>query len=153
MKVCGIRLTAFLILNTQLLPWPIYEMIVVGIIRQSGLWVMSKAKLIPHCSGFRYTLIRLPPCLFLKTFWDRIYIFVASSEILSIHTTNTESKLLDKVEGGEGIRLTPVFWDSVEHINIRIPQTMFSSIPHILGLGTRTSDPYVYVVFWGPFLV
>ena len=27
---------------------------------------------------------------------------------------------------------------------------MFSGIPLVLGLGTRRSDPYVYVVFWAP---
>ena len=27
---------------------------------------------------------------------------------------------------------------------------MISGIPLVLGLGTRTSDPYVFVVFWGP---
>ena len=34
-----------------------------------------------------------------------------------------------------------------EPINIRIPQTMVSCIPIILGLRTRMSDPYVYVLF------
>ena len=37
-----------------------------------------------------------------------------------------------------------------DHINIRILQTMISGIPLILGLGTRMSDPYVYVVLWAP---
>ena len=36
-----------------------------------------------------------------------------------------------------------------DHINIRIPKTMVSGIILVLGLGTRMSDPYVYVVFWG----
>ena len=33
-----------------------------------------------------------------------------------------------------------------DHINTRILQTMVSGIPLLLGLGTRISDPYVYVV-------
>ena len=37
-----------------------------------------------------------------------------------------------------------------DYINIRILQTMISGIPLILGLGTRMSDPYVYVVLWAP---
>ena len=37
-----------------------------------------------------------------------------------------------------------------DHINIRILQTMISGIPLVLGLGTRMSDPYVYLVLWGP---
>ena len=37
-----------------------------------------------------------------------------------------------------------------DHINKRILQTMISDILVILGLGTRMSDPYVYVVFWAP---
>ena len=37
-----------------------------------------------------------------------------------------------------------------DHINIRILQTMISAIPLILGLETKMSDPYVYVVFWAP---
>ena len=32
-----------------------------------------------------------------------------------------------------------------DHMNIRILHTMSSGIPPILGLGTRMSDPYVYV--------
>ena len=36
------------------------------------------------------------------------------------------------------------------HIKIRILPTMISSIPTMLGPGTRMSDPYVYVVFWAP---
>ena len=38
------------------------------------------------------------------------------------------------------------------HMNIRILQTLISGIPLILGLGTRMSDPYVYVVCWAPNL-
>ena len=38
-----------------------------------------------------------------------------------------------------------------DHINIRILRTMISGI--ILGLLTRMSDPYVYVVFWAPSFV
>ena len=37
-----------------------------------------------------------------------------------------------------------------DHINIRILPTMVSGIPLVLGLGTRMSDPYVYVAFWAP---
>ena len=37
-----------------------------------------------------------------------------------------------------------------DHINIRILQTMISGFPLKLGLGTRMSDPCVYVVFWAP---
>ena len=37
-----------------------------------------------------------------------------------------------------------------DHINIRILQIMISGIPLILGLGTRMSCPYVYVVLWAP---
>ena len=37
-----------------------------------------------------------------------------------------------------------------DNINIRIPQTMISGIPLIVVLGTRMSDPYVYVGFWAP---
>ena len=37
-----------------------------------------------------------------------------------------------------------------DHINIRILQSMICGFPLILGLGTRMSDPYVYVVFWAP---
>ena len=37
-----------------------------------------------------------------------------------------------------------------DHINIRTLQTLISGIPLILGLGTRVSDPYVYVVSWAP---
>ena len=40
--------------------------------------------------------------------------------------------------------------DSTWYVNIRILQSMVSGIPLILGLGTRMSDPYVYVVFWAP---
>ena len=44
-----------------------------------------------------------------------------------------------------------------DHINIRIPQTMVSGIPLIMGLimglGTRMLDAYVYVVFWAPSIV
>ena len=35
-------------------------------------------------------------------------------------------------------------------INIRTPQTMVSGFSLTLGLGTRISDLYVYVVFWAP---
>ena len=35
----------------------------------------------------------------------------------------------------------------------RILRTMISGIPLISGLGTRMSDPCVYVVFWAPVLV
>ena len=38
-------------------------------------------------------------------------------------------------------------------VDIRILHTMLSGIPLILGLGTRMSDPYVYVVFWPPRFV
>ena len=37
-----------------------------------------------------------------------------------------------------------------DHINMRVLQTMISGIFFILGLRTRMSDPYVYVVFWAP---
>ena len=37
-----------------------------------------------------------------------------------------------------------------DQTNIRILQTVISGIPLILGLGTKMSDPYVYVVFWAP---
>ena len=37
-----------------------------------------------------------------------------------------------------------------DHINIRILQTMVSGFPLLWGLGTRMSDPCVYVVFWAP---
>ena len=36
-----------------------------------------------------------------------------------------------------------------DNLNTRILQTMVSDIPLKLGLGTRISDPYVYVVFSG----
>ena len=39
---------------------------------------------------------------------------------------------------------------SVRYINIRILQNMISGSPLIWGLGTRMSDPYVYVVLWAP---
>ena len=35
-----------------------------------------------------------------------------------------------------------------DHISIRMLQIMVSGILLVLGLGTRMSDPYVYVVFW-----
>ena len=38
--------------------------------------------------------------------------------------------------------------ENLNYKNTRIPQTMISCIPLILGLGTRTSDLYVYVSFW-----
>ena len=37
-----------------------------------------------------------------------------------------------------------------DHINIRILHAMISGIPLVLGLGTRLSDPFVYVVVWAP---
>ena len=37
-----------------------------------------------------------------------------------------------------------------DHIHIRILPTMVSGIPLIWGLGTRMSDPSVWVVFWAP---
>ena len=37
-----------------------------------------------------------------------------------------------------------------DDINIRILQTMISGVPLMLGLGTRMSDPYAYVVFGAP---
>ena len=37
-----------------------------------------------------------------------------------------------------------------DHINMRIPQTMFSAIPLVLGLGTRMQDAYVSVAFGAP---
>ena len=37
-----------------------------------------------------------------------------------------------------------------DHISRGILQTMIFGIPLILGLGTRMSDPSVYVVFWAP---
>ena len=37
-------------------------------------------------------------------------------------------------------------------MNIRILQPLISGIPHVLGLGTRMSDPHVFVVFWAPKL-
>ena len=39
-----------------------------------------------------------------------------------------------------------------EHTIIKILLAMVSGISFILGLGTRMSDPYVYVVFWDPKL-
>ena len=42
----------------------------------------------------------------------------------------------------------PGFRAPKDYINIRILRTMVSGIPLILGLGTRMSDPCVYVVFW-----
>ena len=40
--------------------------------------------------------------------------------------------------------------DPTDHINLGILQTMSSGIPLMFGLGTRMSDPHVYVVFWAP---
>ena len=34
-----------------------------------------------------------------------------------------------------------------DHKNIKVPQTMISGIPPILGLGTRMSDPYVTLLY------
>ena len=42
----------------------------------------------------------------------------------------------------------PIPRDPNDHINIRILQTMISGIPLILGLGSRVSDPYVYIVLY-----
>ena len=39
-----------------------------------------------------------------------------------------------------------------DHIKARILQTVISGIPLMLSLGTRMSDPYLYVVFWAPSL-
>ena len=38
---------------------------------------------------------------------------------------------------------------AMAHINTRILQTIVSGIPLVLGLGTRTQDPNVYVDFLG----
>ena len=78
----------------------------------------------PHLPGVRYLIIHEP-----------------GPEIHNVHGYDTavEPQVLNnKIRGPE------------EHINIRILQTMISSIPLIFGLSTRMSDPYVYVVFWAP---
>ena len=46
--------------------------------------------------------------------------------------------------------LGSIFRGPKHHINTRILNTMISGILFILGLGTKTTDPYVDVVVWAP---
>ena len=61
-----------------------------------------------------------------------------------------QSQVLSKVRLCFACRSSGSGGAQKDHINIRIVHAMICGIPLVSGLGTRMSDPYVYVVVWAP---